>query len=416
MAEGTSTASSRLFWRFWAAESVSLMGSMITGVALPLIAVTTLDATAVETGLLVSAGYAAWLIIGLPAGSIVQGLPLRGVQVAMDVIRAVAVGSIPAAWLLGHVTLAHLVLVALVVSFGRVIYDTSAVTLLPSIVEPALLRSRNSVMAATGSVADLAGPALGGILVQTVGAALTLVVDVVSYVVSAALLATLPERRISDRRTSPPVRALIREGWTYVFGHPVLAPLLRSSTMINLICGAQLALFPIFLIRELQAPVAVVGILLASEGAGALAGAALTTRVARRLGSARALIASGLAATVGAVLLPLGSGVAGYAVFAAGNGIFAAAVAVASVLSRTYQQEHHPMELLPRIVATTRFVSFGAVPVGALAAGALAGSIGSREALIVIGCLTILAPLALIASQVRPRRDLSDEPAGVPQR
>jgi MFS family permease len=391
------------------------MGSMITGVALPLIAVTMLDATPVETGLLAAAGYAAWLIIGLPAGSIVQGLPLRGVQVAMDVVRALAVGSIPLAWLLGHVTMAHLVLVALVVSFGRVIYETSAVTLLPSIVEPELLRSRNSVMAGTGSVADLAGPALAGILVQTLGAALTLVVDVISYGVSAALLATLPERRISDRRRSPPVRALIREGWTYVFQHPVLAPLLRSSTMINLTCGAQLALFPVFLIRELQAPVALVGILLASEGAGALAGAALTTRLARWLGSARTLIASGLAATAGAVVLPLGTGVASYAVFVAGNGMFAGSVAVASVLSRTYQQEHNPMELLPRVVATTRFVSFGAVPVGALAAGALAGLIGSREALIVVGCLTILAPMALIASPVRHRRDLSDEPADLPR-
>src|SRR5437899_2649842 len=103
------------FWRFWTATTVSGFGSAVTLVALPLVAVTVLHASVAQVGLLAAAGQAGWLILGLPAGVIVQRFPLRGLQVATDLIRLLALASIPLAWWLGHLTYAHLVVTALTV-------------------------------------------------------------------------------------------------------------------------------------------------------------------------------------------------------------------------------------------------------------------------------------------------------------
>jgi hypothetical protein len=151
-----------------------------------------------------------------------------------------------------------------------------------------------------------------------------------------------------------------------------------------------------------------VGLLLAVEGVGSLAGAALTTRITRRLGSARALIWAGFAAVAGAVLVPVGTGWMAFAAFAAGNVVFAGGVVVLSVTTRTYRQIASPPQLLPRVMATVRFVSWGAIPVGGLVAGTLAGPFGGRVTLWLFAAAVLAAPLALVLSPVRHLRDLTD--------
>jgi predicted MFS family arabinose efflux permease len=263
-------------------------------------------------------------------------------------------------------------------------------------------------MSGTYSVTQLGGPALAGLLVQLLGAVATLIVDAVSYAVSAALLRTLPARRIQAPDVWPPMRTMVLEGWNFVVRHPVMGPCLWFATAINFVCGAQLALFPLYLVRELDASAGVVGLLLATEGAGALVGAALTTRVTRAAGTGRAIIMAGIVATAGALTLPLGSGATAFALFAAGNIAFAGAVVVFSVTARTYQQTESPTDLLPRVMATVRFVSFGAVPIGAVLGGGLAELVGSRATLVVFGALTLAAPLAPVLSPIRGRRHLVD--------
>lgn len=163
-----------VFWRWWAAGTVSSAGSAVGAVALPLTALTVLDATPFEMGLIAAAGYAAWLVLGLPAGVIVQRVPLRGVQVAADLARAGAVASIPLAWWQGWLTVAQLAIVALVVSFASVLFDVANTTFLPAIEPAERLQSRNSLMSGTQAVTDLGGPALGGVAVQVLGAVPTM--------------------------------------------------------------------------------------------------------------------------------------------------------------------------------------------------------------------------------------------------
>ncbi|MFI9550719.1 MFS transporter [Nonomuraea endophytica] len=397
-----------VFWRWWSAGTTSAIGSAVGGVALPLTALTVLDASAFEMGLIVAAGYVAWIVIGLPAGVLVQRLPMRGVQIAADLARAAAVVSIPLAWWWQVLTVVQLVAVALVISFANVVFDVANSTFLPSIVSKEQLQSRNSLTSGTHAVTQLGGPSVGGLVVQVLGAVPTLLVDAVSYLVSALLLRTLPERRAETPAEWPPMRAMIVEGWRFVAHHPVMGPCMWAATAANAVCGAQHALFALYLVRELHASPALLGILLAADGVGTLVGAALTTRITARFGGARALIGAGFVAVAGALVLPLGTGALGFAAFAAGSAVFAAGVVVLSVVTRTYRQLASPPELLPRVMATVRFVSWGAIPIGGLLAGGVAGALGGWATLLLFAVVAAGVPLILLLSRVRRLRDLTD--------
>jgi len=401
-------SSSRVFWTYWTAGTVSSVGSAVTTIALPLTALVVLHATAFEVGLLTAASFVAWLVIGLPAGALITRLPLRRTQVAMDLVRAAALASVPAAWWLDVLTLAQLVLVALVVSFANVLFEVGNMTFLPSLVGKDELAARNSMMSATHATVELGGPAVGGVLVQVLGAAPTLLVDTVSYLVSAVLMRRLPERTVPAPATRTSMREMIRDGWRFVVRHPVMGPCLWEATATNFACGALMALAPVYLVRELGAPAGLVGVLIASEGIGTLLGAALVTRFNRRLGTARVILVSGFGAAMMTLLLPAGHGVPGMVCFAVGNAGFATGVVIGSVNTRTYRQTASPPELLSRVMATTRFVSWGAVPVGALLGGLVASGLGVRTALWCMAASSFVPTLILLTSAVARVRDLED--------
>ncbi|MFJ4184095.1 MFS transporter [Kitasatospora sp. NPDC089509] len=406
---GGSRSGAGAFWRYWTASTVSRLGDQVTTVALPLIAVVTLHASAFQVGLITGAAYVAWLVIGLPAGVLVQRLPLRGTQVAMDLLRAAAVTSVPLAAALGVLGLPQLVLVALLVGFAGVLFDVGNSTFLPAVVPKEQLTSRNSLLSGSVAATDLAGPSLGGVLVQLVGGAASMLLDAVSYLASAALLGSLPRiaRPAAPRTGGAGMREQIREGWRFVTRHPVIRPCVADATALNFVCGGLMTLTPVFLVRTLDAPAAAVGALMATGGLGSLLGAAATPRLVARLGGARALRWAAAVSTVFALLLPAAGSGWGTLVFALGNAGFSAGVVVASIVTRTHRQTHTPPELLSRVMATVRFVSWGAIPVGALAAGGAAALWGPRTALLLVAVVSVASPLILLASPIRRLRELA---------
>jgi MFS family permease len=400
-----------MFWRYWSAMAVSHTGTAVTAVALPLVAVTTLDASAFEVSLLTAATYLAWAVIGLPAGVFVQRLPLRGTQITMDVVRAAAIGSVPLTWWLGHLTMTHLVTAALVVSVANVLFDVGSQTFLPSIVSREELTARNSLVSATHSVTQLGGPSIGGVVVQVLGAVPTLLVDAVSFVVSAVLLRGLPRGSAPAEPDRPRMGAMIREGWRFVVRHPVMRPCMLGATADNFATGALLAIIPVYLVRTLHASPALVGVLIAADGVGSLIGAALAPWLTARLGSARAVLVAAVGGAVVALLMPVGQGPWGMVAFAVANVGFGIGVVVFSIGARTHRQVASPPELLSRVIATVRFVSWGVIPVGALLGGAVATWAGPRGGLWVACLLTLLGPAVLWFSPVRRLRNLVAEPA-----
>ncbi|WP_433650193.1 MFS transporter [Micromonospora zamorensis] len=402
------------FWRWWGASTTSHLGSAIGGIALPLTALNVLHASALEMGLITAAGYLAYLLISLPAGVIVQRVPLRGTQVALDLIRALAIASVPLAWWFDALTVVQLIVVALVVSFANVLFDVANQTFLPEIVPAAQLQARNSLNSGTYAATQLGGPSLGGLAVQLLGAVPTLFVDAVSYLISAVLLRTLPARRLLRPAERPPMVTMIREGWHFVLRHPIIGPSMWDATATNFVCGGMLALFPYYLVRELHASPLMVGLLLAADGLGTLVGAALTTRFTDRVGTARGLVIAAVVGVAGALVIPLGSGTAAYLAFAVGNLVFAGSSVVLSVTTRTYRMLASPPDLLSRVIATVKFVSWGAIPLGSLLAGLLAGPLGARTALLIFGALTVLSPIIYLSTPIRRLRDLPLDAAAEP--
>uniref|UniRef100_UPI00189217DE MFS transporter n=1 Tax=Catenulispora pinisilvae TaxID=2705253 RepID=UPI00189217DE len=294
---------------------------------------------------------------------------------------------------------------------ASVVFDVGNATMLPFLVSREELTARNSLTSGAEAVTNLAGPSLGGALVQAVGAASAIVVDVVSYLISALLLRNVPRPPKAVRDAGPAqrgsVRAAVREGWHYLIREPIQRANLWDATAMNFICGAQMALTPLFLVRTLGLGPAWVGAMMAAEGLGSLFGASLTPRLTRRIGSGRALLIASLTLPFGFALMPLAGHGWGAGVFALGNAAFAATVVVASIVTRTYRQTATPTELLPRVMATVRVLSWGVIPVGALAAGAVATWYGPRAALWCAAGATLVVPVVVLASPIRTRRDIT---------
>ncbi|NUP48742.1 MAG: MFS transporter [Catenulispora sp.] len=399
------------FWRYWAGSTVSRVGTAVTTVALPLAALGLAHASSFEVGAVTAAGYAAWAIIGLPAGVLVSRLPLRGTQIAMDLTRAAALATVPIAWWTASVTVIQLVLVALVVGLASVVFDVGNSTMLPFLVSKQELTARNSLTSGTEAVTGLAGPSLGGTLVQAIGAAASIVVDVASYLTSAFLLRNIPRppRAATPATTGrATIRASIREGWLFLMHEPIQRANLWYATAVNFVCGALTALTPLFLVRTLSLTPASVGAMMATEGAGSLLGASLTPRLIRRIGSGRALTTAALTLPLSFALMPAAGHGWGVTAFALGNAAFAAGVVVTSIVARTYRQIATPTELLPRVMATVRFVSWGVIPLGALTAGTIASWQDPRTALWWTTIAALPIPAVILASPIRTRRDITE--------
>ncbi|WP_395363772.1 MFS transporter [Streptomyces sp. YH02] len=403
-----------LFWRFWTATTVSGVGSAVSLVALPLVAVTVLDASVIQVSLLAAAGQVGWFVLGLPSGVIVQRYPLRALQVITDLIRFAAVASVPVAWWLGHLTYTHLVVTALVVGLATVLFDVGNATFLPAIIDKKDLTARNGLLSGTQAVTQTGGPSLGGLLVQVSGPVGALCVDAVSYLVSALALRSLPE--VPRSTGASPKRGRftqqIREGWDFVARHPVMMPCMWWAAATNFAEGALFALTPSYLVREARLSPLVVGLLIAAYGIGSLAGSLVAARLATRFGTARIMILASLVGAVLALAMPLTVGSGSALFFAVGNAGLGAGVVIGSIVTRTHRQTESPPELLSRVMATVRFVSWGALPLGAALSGLLAATAGLRPALWLLCACTFIGPTILLLSGVRRRRDLSEEVAG----
>ncbi|MCW2656264.1 MAG: Major facilitator superfamily permease, partial [Jatrophihabitans sp.] len=173
------------FRRLWIGETVSQFGTMISQLALPLVAILVVHASTFEVGLLTAFETAAFLIVGLPAGAWVDRMRFRAVLIVNDVIRAAALGSVPLAQMMGVLTIGQLYAVALVTGISTVFFDVAYQSYLPELVERTLLVEGNAKLQASESVSQIAGPSAGGLLIQVLTAPYAVLVDALSFLWSA---------------------------------------------------------------------------------------------------------------------------------------------------------------------------------------------------------------------------------------
>ncbi len=404
----------RNFRLFWFGETVNQFGSAMAVVGVPLLAVIGLRASPFEVGALVAAAWLPWLVIGLPAGAWVDRLPSRPLMIICDVISAVLYASVPAYWL--HVlTIAQLLVVELLAGGAAVFFYTAYQVNLPSLVSAAELVEGNAKLQGSASAASLGGPGLAGVIAQALGAATALLFNAVSYLVSASCLIAIHSAEPRQESGCPPFRLRrdIGEGIRLVFSDPYLRQLSLFGGLANFALDGYAAVMVVFLVRVVGLSAGPVGVLLAVPGVGGLAGALAARRVAARLGTARTMLASTLCTLPFALLAPLAAAGPRLAFYVAGILVAATGVGVANVIQATFRQTYCAPGILGRVTATMRFVTFGTSPLGALAGGALATWLGSRNALwIMLGILAVSATV-LLTPHFLGRRDLPEASAAV---
>lgn len=397
----------RDFVLVWAGETVSALGSAVTVLALPLIAVTVLSASVLQVGVLAALGTVGWLLLSLPVGAGVDRTRKRPLMIGADVLRAALVGSVPLAAVLGVLTIGHLYAVALLCGLLVVAAEVAGQSFVPLLLPPDRLVAGVSGIGTAKAVAGAVGPAVFGLLVGWFGdVARVLLLDAVTFLLSAGCL--LAVRRAEPVRGGGPRRRLAREvgdGLRFVLRHPVLRRVVLCSATANL-CDVMLgALVVLYLVRELGASPATTGVVLGAGSVGGIAGGLLAAPLARWVGSARALWLGKLSIGAVGLLTPVGGP------WQTAVGLFASSAAVMSynVLQIAYRQQICPPELLGRMNATVRWLIRGLMPAGGLLAGALGTWIGVRPALAVAVVGGWAAVFWLVLS---PLRRLRDVPAG----
>ncbi|WP_405217971.1 MFS transporter [Agrococcus sp. Ld7] len=367
------------FLTLWSGQALAQVGSQVTELAIPVLAVLLLQASEFEVGVLGAAGVAAFLVVGLPAGAWIDRLRKRRVMIWADAVRAVALLVVPVLWWADVLAMWHLVLVALVVGVATVFFDVSYQSLIPSLVRPSQIAEANGKLEATGQLANIAGPAVGGWLIGAIMAPLAIVATVATYLASfVALLLTRDHEvpRAADDRA--PIGREIAEGLRWVFGNPLLRRIVGTTGISNFFSTMSFTLLPIFLLRELGLSPVEMGIILSLGSVGGLAGAIATPHIVRRLGEARAIPVSAIAFGLAALVLPLAAAVPtiAFPLLVAQLFVGSFAVLVYNITQVTFRQRITPTRLLGRMNASVRFCVWGVMPIAALLAGGLGTWIG----------------------------------------
>ena len=398
----------RDFRLFWTGETINRFGSATSSVALPLVAISMLDATTFEVGLLTAAAWAPWLLIGLPTGAWIDCVRRRPVMLASSAVSAALFAAVPFAGDLLSIRL--LLVVAMLAGAASVVFQTAYTAYLPTLLDPSDHAEGNAKLHGSASAAQIAGLGCGGLLVQLVGPANTLLVDAASFLVALGCLAAI---RYRERRTTNPRRpGAIRAGVRLVAQDVWLRTLTIFGAVSNLALMGYQAIIVVFLVREAGLSAGTVGTLIAAASSGGVVGA-FVGRHTIRFGTARALLLCELGLPTLALLIPLsGTSPVFYLIGAFGVSL---GVVGGNVVKATFLQSYCPPDLFGRLTATTAFVNYGTIPLGALLGGVLGQALGLTPALWITTAGVPLAGLVLLASPIRRRRDLpTHQGSGVP--
>ncbi|KQS69848.1 MFS transporter [Modestobacter sp. Leaf380] len=403
----------RGFRQLWVAETASHVGTQVVGVALPVVAVAVLGASPLEMGVLTALETAAFLLIALPAGAWVDRWRRQRVLVRADVVRALALLTIPVAYLLDALTLGQLFVVAAVVGTATVFFDVAYQSYLPSLVDRSQLTDGNGKLEISRAVAQVAGPGLAGVLLRVVAAPLLIVVTAVGYLLSAAAVGRIHHGDVVPARSSRRrLRVEVREGLAFVVGHPLLRRIVACTGTGNLFGAITGTLLAIYVLRTLGLSESTLGLVLSAGAAGGLLGAGTAAPFARWVGDGRTIPLSAVAFGLAASLTPLASlaeGTVRLALLVGGSIAGSWAVVVYNVVQVSFRQRLCPPGLLGRMNASVRFLVFGTMPVGGLLGGVLGTAVGVVPALWVAVAGQLLAALPVLLSPLAGMRDLPDE-------
>jgi MFS family permease len=387
------------FSHLWAASAISQVGSQFTLLVFPLLAATTLDASPLAVGALGAVGALPHLLFGFVAGAWVDRLRRRPILIAADIARCLLLLAVGLAAFKGALSVIFLVGAAFLIESCTVFFDLAYVAYVPSLLPKDRLVGANSRLEASASASQIVGPAVGGAAIRLLGAPIALLFDALSYLASAVLLARIRAREDAPGRADDShILSEIREGLAFLWSNRVLRGLALANGMVNLGGYIFLAVYILYMVRELHLDPGAIGLVLATGGVGALAGAIAAAPAQRRWGTAPVLIGSLVMFGVSGLTVPLAVLFPAVALpmIVASEVLQWFAILVFSVNAVTVRQSISPPHLLGRINGSMRVLTFGLRTVAALIGGLLGSTIGLPATLVVGACGMLISFLPLL--------------------
>ena len=384
----------RDFVRLWVGQAVSQLGSSISMVGLQFTAVSTLNATPREMGLLAAAGGVTILTVGLFAGAMADRMRRRPILISVDLARAVVLAAIPVLAWVGRLTMNRLYLAAALTGALTVLFDSAYRAYLPALVTEDELLSANSKLALSQSASEVGGPGLAGVLIQLFGAPVAILLDSVSFLWSAGWLAAIRKREPAPKAEAGHSHVFreIAEGLKAAWAHPILRAMTLRNATGAFFLGFIGGMYFLFVVRELGLSAGLVGTIISFGGSFSLAGSAAAQKIAARFGLGRAMIGAALATGVGSLLPGLAHGPVWVCVaFLAASQMFDIGWSVYGIGEATLIQTIAPPELLGRVSAAVSLLFRGVIPIGSVVAGLLAERISLRGAMLVGGAGYLLS-------------------------
>src|SRR3954452_20559968 len=282
----------REFVKLWTGQAISQVGSRITRTALPFAAAITLQAGPLQMGILSGGVAASVLLFGLFAGAWADRLRRRPILIWTDLGRAAVLATVPIAAMRHSLTMTHLYFVAVAAGLLTVLFDVSYQAYVPSLVEREDLVQANAKLALSESVAEVSGPGIAGFLVTALTAPIAILFDAVSFIVSAVsiTLVRTPEPPPAPRKADAHIGREIAEGLLFSWRNPYLRAMALRWATAAVFMGFFASLYPLFTVTVLGLSPAIIGVVVAAGGGFALAGAALSETIVRRLGFGRAFL------------------------------------------------------------------------------------------------------------------------------
>ena len=400
----------QLFRRYWVGQTISLFGDQVTLIALPLTAVLILDAGPAQMGYLVAAELAPNLLFSLHAGAWIDRRGRRReAMIATDLGRAALIATVPIAYAADALSMEHLYVVAFLAGTLTVVFSVASASLFTTLVRRDEYVEASSLLYGSRAFSFVAGPTVGGAIVQVFKAPVALVIDAVSYVLSAAFLASIrPREADTDEAEGGHVLAGLR----YIRRTPVILAALCATATINFFNFMFWALFVLYVTRTLGVSPGALGLLLGAAAVGGLIGAVIAGRVSRRMGIGPAFVFGCVLFTVPLVLVPLADGphrvvlaMLFVAEFLSGLGVMILDIAAGSIFAAQI-----PEQLRARVSGAYGFVNNGIRPLGSLAGGALGAWIGLRPTLWIATLCALLGVLWLLPSPLPRLKELPEAP------
>jgi len=393
----------REFLKLWAGQSVSQMGSRVSATALPLAAALALHASALQMGILSGAGAASIIIFGLFAGAWVDRVRRRPILILADLGRAAILLAVPIAAAMHRLSMGILYAVAASTGLLTVFFDAAYQSYIPSLVKRDKLLEANAKLALTESIADIGGPGLGGILVAWFTAPIAFLCDAASFLFSAFSIwrvdrpepaPAIPEHADIGRE--------IREGLHSSWSDPILRALMLRKATAGICAGVIGGLYFVFAIRELHLDAALLGVIISLGGISNLFGALVSERLVSRWGIGPVMISAALLTGFSVLIPPLAHGsVKACAAWLAFAQAFDMTWPIYMINEQTLRQTVAPDRILGRVNSAMHLLFFGAMPLGSLAGGILAQSLGLRPVMLAAAIGFLLSTLFLIASPIR---------------